>query len=400
MGNFFFLVLAIIISLIIGEVFLRVYFHFNGYVVGVDDIERFEKIFYLDSVQKGGVINISSTLYFEYDPIYGYHLRPNFVTDTPMLLENDSRKLLIHELNINKDGFRALKDYDLVKSPDILRILAIGDSYTFGSGLHDRFSYPALTEFLIDNSEVLNFGVEGYGIDQAYLTYLNKGKKYDPDILIFGIFLADIQRAGQYVGPWLKPRLIFEEGHIILDNAHVISPEEVFDKHKNDGFESYLFEQVKYFLWSFNLQSRQVEYGFGVLDGVLDDLKISFGDKLIVMIISTQEPTANDGLIKDRLISVLNEKNINFRDGEEMYEWGSRDTYYNSDNGHFSVYGNALIAWLIKDELVNLSIIPASPDFDIKFVYSEKRNNFTFSLLFLNESKDIVDELVPFDVID
>jgi len=47
-------------------------------------------------------------------------------------------------------------------------ILAVGDSFTYGSEVHDSESWPAQLEFML-GMPVLNAGAGGYGIDQAVL---------------------------------------------------------------------------------------------------------------------------------------------------------------------------------------------------------------------------------------
>ncbi len=71
---------------------------------------------------------------------------------------------------INELGLR--DDPGVSKKPD-KKIVALGDSFIFGEGLHFK---QTLVEILEQQTgvEFLNFGVPGYGIGQIYLHYKNK----------------------------------------------------------------------------------------------------------------------------------------------------------------------------------------------------------------------------------
>jgi hypothetical protein len=71
---------------------------------------------------------------------------------------------------------------------------------------------------------VLNFGVGGYGLDQAYLRYLQDGVRYRPRIVLIGFMSEDILRSVSvfrpyYVGgtglPMSKPRFALDAGRLV-----------------------------------------------------------------------------------------------------------------------------------------------------------------------------------------
>ena len=99
---------------------------------------------------------------------------------------------------INSDGLRSTREYEKTPLEDTLRIAMFGDSFTFGGEVQDNetWSYHlenSLTEKGI-RAEVLNFGVSGYGMDQAYLRWKYEGIAFEPDIVIFGFSPFDIRR--------------------------------------------------------------------------------------------------------------------------------------------------------------------------------------------------------------
>jgi len=72
---------------------------------------------------------------------------------------------------------------------------------------------------------VLNFGVPGYGPDQAWLRYQREGSAYSPCAVTIGYMLENINRVVNRYRPSLvpytdllatKPRFILEDGHLSL----------------------------------------------------------------------------------------------------------------------------------------------------------------------------------------
>lgn len=99
---------------------------------------------------------------------------------------------------INSCGFRDY-EYPQLRMPDTIRILAVGDSCTFGTGLRLEDTYPkqlekALNDFLKNKSmraEVINTGVPSYNTVYEYYFIEEVGVKYSPDIIIIGYVYND-----------------------------------------------------------------------------------------------------------------------------------------------------------------------------------------------------------------
>lgn len=95
---------------------------------------------------------------------------------------------------------------------DKKRIVIIGDSFTYGHGLKNEYSYPRVLERLLNGSspdarfEVLNLGVGGIDIDEIYQVALYALKELKPDFLIYGYFLNDPVEC-EVVEPSVKGRL-------------------------------------------------------------------------------------------------------------------------------------------------------------------------------------------------
>ena len=76
------------------------------------------------------------------------------------------------------------------------RILALGDSFTYGHGVQDDETYPAVLERRLrargHDVTVQNAGVPGYSTDQAYTYFLREGAGLAPDLVLVGIHCSDI----------------------------------------------------------------------------------------------------------------------------------------------------------------------------------------------------------------
>ena len=106
-----------------------------------------------------------------------------------------------------------------------IRILATGDSYTFGDQVGDHETWPAALERQLA-IPVLNGGVCGYGVDQTVLRSQELTPRVRPDILIVSLIPTDIWRAqsSELYGK-RKPFFSLKNGIPVLQNVPLGSPE-------------------------------------------------------------------------------------------------------------------------------------------------------------------------------
>jgi lysophospholipase L1-like esterase len=110
-------------------------------------------------------------------------------------------------------------------SPGKLRIVCVGDSFTQGYGVGDGQDWPGALQALDARLEVVNLGMRGYGIDQAYLWYLRKESEIEHDLVLLA-FIADDWRRVQlalYQG-YPKPVLELGDGAPRVANAPLEPP--------------------------------------------------------------------------------------------------------------------------------------------------------------------------------
>lgn len=140
----------------------------------------------------------------------------------------------------NSDGLRANKEYSRVPDPSGVRIAVFGDSFIRGDevGLEESWAYQlgGLLNDAAIRAEVLNFGVGGYGLDQAYLLWHKKGIHYNPDVVIVGLAAVGMLRLVNVMAPlnavevgipFSKPRFILRNGRLELVNSPTLPPEQL-----------------------------------------------------------------------------------------------------------------------------------------------------------------------------
>ena len=109
----------------------------------------------------------------------------------------------------NNDGLNSTKNYTIGKLPGTYRIIALGDSYTYGHWVATKDNWVELLENKLNEKplckninkfEVINFGVHGYDPEYEVEKYKRSGQKYNPDLIIW--MLVDFERINELRYPW------------------------------------------------------------------------------------------------------------------------------------------------------------------------------------------------------
>jgi len=154
-----------------------------------------------------------------YDPSKGWMPKPNL---------RDVRVFNNKILNTNSKGLRGKRDFPYTKDKEKLRILILGDSFTFGDEVSDDETYASYLQQILPHTEVINMGIHGYGHDQMLILLREEGIKYEPDIVIVGFLPLDMSRNLLKFRDFAKPRFVLETGKLKLTGTPVPRPEEVF----------------------------------------------------------------------------------------------------------------------------------------------------------------------------
>lgn len=328
-----------------------------GVVAGVLLVELLFALFYPQRIRS---ILTQSVFFGEHDEELGWRTKPG----------SSSKHLFI-----NDKGYRG-KEFPYEKTGK-KRVLAFGDSATFGYYLDEESTYPHyLQKTLGDGYEVLNMGVPSYGLDQSYLLYKREGPKYKPDSVVFGVTSNDIyditcsMRFGFY-----KPFFRLVDGKLKLFNTPVpkkIPIEDVF--FKGQPLKARLFKHSNVFRFLFyrfadinkaldvSLEEMSLEDGVKVAAAIIADLKqrcADEGSKLIFLIFPREDRLG--GVPSDegygyylRIMDILKNEGVPFIDLHGAFRKNSgRKLYLEGDPVHPNAAGNVLIV----NEIVSSGLV-------------------------------------------
>jgi hypothetical protein len=187
--------------------------------------------------------NGQRTQLFMEDKELGFRNKPNF--DGWLIAPEYKTRILTNGL-----GFREAEHFMNDKG-DKSRIIAFGDSFTFGIGVKEEETYTKTMERCLNKTEktpveALNFGVGAYGTIQEFITY----KRYEylkPDLIIIG-FLA-------------RNTFAEEGGNDLIDNYNFYKKSILGDRQ----YKSYLPLQrkIRTFLRNHSNLYRILELKFG-----------------------------------------------------------------------------------------------------------------------------------------
>jgi SGNH hydrolase-like domain, acetyltransferase AlgX len=124
-----------------------------------------------------------------------YRESSSFLTELiPGFVGREREREFDVEIRLNSEGFRqpdfAPADRALAK------IVAIGDSFTFGHGVEGEDAYPRVLERLLDarlpaGVQVVNAGVPGRWVDEYYLELRERSLRLDPNLVVVGLFVGN-----------------------------------------------------------------------------------------------------------------------------------------------------------------------------------------------------------------
>jgi len=124
--------------------------------------------------------------------------------------------------------------------PASVRVALIGDSMTFSYEVRCEESWAHVLEgYLQPDTQVLNFGVSAYGLNQVFLRYEKDVRLWRPQIVVIGISSEMIRRVNslypvlmnpEWTGfPFVRPRLVLKDETLSTINHPVPKPEDLAD---------------------------------------------------------------------------------------------------------------------------------------------------------------------------
>lgn len=158
---------------------------------------------------------------------------------------------------INNDSLNERYEYTVDKPNNVYRIIALGDSFTFGHYVNTFDNWPEQLEDMLnanppcqDNRryEVINLGERGYDVQYIAYRYENRGKKYQPDLIIWHESGSGFSRIKEILHPMVErisQELSSEEQFMVQErpNTDPALWRALREMRKKYGEES-IFEQV------------------------------------------------------------------------------------------------------------------------------------------------------------
>ena len=195
--------------------------------------------------------------YLVYDETLGWTVGPSRRNPTGMYLSA-------------AEGLRAASQGAILSGPkNRRRVALVGDSFVFGEQVRFEDSWGHVLESNSNGRlQVLNFGVGGYGLDQAYLRFKKDALAWKPDVVVLGFPLTDLIRSmtvypliewPHWGMPFSKPRLIRESGVLRALNVPTLTPPAIFAKTS--------IAQLPFL--EFDVGYRRHEWEWGVADAAL-----------------------------------------------------------------------------------------------------------------------------------
>lgn len=151
-------------------------------------------------------------------PVRGWTLRPGL---HEVVVFGDER------LSSTARGYRGRREVPRTKPAGSVRVVALGDSFTFGEDVGDEDTWVHQLGVLRPDLEPVNLGVHAYGHDQMLLTLREEGPWLQPDIVLLGFVHIDLERNRTAFFDYAKPRFDLEGGSLVLRNVPVPTPGEL-----------------------------------------------------------------------------------------------------------------------------------------------------------------------------
>ncbi len=273
------------------------------------------------------------------------HNEPYWITDPDLRKQPFAHREVDGSFLVSTDhqGLRAPL-HQLEKPNGVTRLLFLGCSTTFGWGVDDQESYPAVLESIIserghEDVQVINGGQPGYTSFQGLWFYKNIARRYRPDLVFFTYVVQDARKAAytdrsqallSRDARFLKDHL-FYRARTYLATRFLIDSYRVRAKERSEGDQGSV------------CRVPQAEYVSNIREMV--ELTRQDGARLVLF----GFPLEREGYTRQhrRLLRIAAEEiGLPFLDLQPDMEALSRQEtlYFPKDRGHANARGNAVIA--------------------------------------------------------
>jgi hypothetical protein len=277
-------------------------------------------------------------------------------------------------------------------------VALVGDSFTFGLEVpfRDCWGYR-LQQLLGSSAQVLNFGVDGFGVDQAYLRYARDARAWHPRLVVLGFINHDLKRSmvvysfvsfPEWDFPFAKPRFVVKDGSLELRNVPVPGPETFlaagsldelplieydpgywpFEWRRRPYHDSYLIRLVvtRFPRWRKprpELSGQTAVVNIEILTAFVRLARAEGSTPLIVYLPSRTDFSDDTRETRDSVVRTLRERGIEVEDLTPCLEPVGVAQLFIQERPHYSPAGNSAVAACIEP-VVRRCLAPArgSPD--------------------------------------
>lgn len=322
------------------------------------------------------LLNRTYFFYHKYDNELGWTTKENSNG-----LDQPNPKEPAVQVRINSQGYRG-KEYPAIKPKGTRRVIIFGDSITFGYGLEENDSYPAMLQQLLGGgTEVINRGVTGYGLDQEYLLFKRQVLQQRPDLVIVGFSGGDIYDSTcstRFGIP--KPYFKLADGQLILHKPPAefskVDDRDIFFRGK--PLQSFLFANLHTYRLLFyqfskllkeddvSIEEMSVVEGGQVASAIIKLWKKICDDngiKLLFLVIPQADWIKNAASAKnvkgfnsghDAAVEILEDAGISYLDLWDSFAVNyDQELFLKGDNVHPNRKGTKIIAEKIKQRLAD-----------------------------------------------
>ena len=298
--------------------------------------------------------------FFTNDDLLGWSSKPNLDT------VHAERGFNTH-IYTNSEGIRvatpgSVNKYD--KPNGTKRILVLGDSFAWGEGIEaeERFS-NILEKKYLNNTQVINMGVDSYGTTQEYLQLKNRGLKYKPDIVILLVFFGNdiddnlADRSNYYY----RPVFTLDNNNLTLTNVPVprnINDNSILALKKYLSKHSHVYNLGSKAIYKYLSNPEPLPYAYGLFSNKEYSPDLQKGWNLTLAIIKEMDTTAKENNATLLVVPVVSKESLY----EEDYRTMMQNTYSLNyiDYNNYSKPDDLLIKF--GDEN-NIEVLKLYPDF-------------------------------------
>ncbi|MCZ6594937.1 MAG: hypothetical protein O6943_08485 [Bacteroidetes bacterium] len=107
------------------------------------------------------------------------------------------------EYAINEHGFRDKKEHSIPKPKGTIRVLLVGDSFTFGQGVDYEQAWPVIAEKWFEEHdmrqiELVKAGIQGMDTRSEFLLIKELLEEYECDVIVIGFLVNDLYANSLY----------------------------------------------------------------------------------------------------------------------------------------------------------------------------------------------------------